>query len=153
MKMKTWKKAKSDEINDEEDYEEDEERNRKKVKLEKLATKDYLGEYSYKKSPEKIGKPHSQIKAARQVLQSNTKSSPLKAFPEETKKKTVAKKMENVEKLDFSDKKMADMEDKITKTVTDKLKDILTQFLEKQQPKQEVTIKEEIEEKDGDKDV
>jgi hypothetical protein len=61
--------------------------------------------------------------------------------------------MENVEKLDFSDKKMADMEDKITKTVTDKLKDILTQFLEKQQPKQEVTIKEEIEEKDGDKDV
>jgi hypothetical protein len=77
----------------------------------------------------------------------------LKAFPEETKKKTVAKKMENVEKLDFSDKKMADMEDKITKTVTDKLKDILTQFLEKQQPKQEVTIKEEIEEKDGEKDV
>jgi hypothetical protein len=65
MKMKTWKKAKSDEINDEEDYEEDEERNRKKVKLEKLATKDYLGEYSFKNSPEKFGKPHSQIKAAR----------------------------------------------------------------------------------------
>jgi hypothetical protein len=48
---------------------------------------------------------------------------------------------------------MADMEDKITKSVIDNLKDILTQFLEKQQPKQEVTIKEEIKEKDGDKDV
>jgi len=116
-------------------------------------TKDYLGEYSFKNSPEKIGKPHSHIKAVRQVIQSNTKSSPLKAVPEETKKETVGKKMENVEKIDFSDKKVTDMEDKITKAVTANLKDLLTQILEKQQPKQEVTIKEEIKEKDGDKDV
>jgi len=153
MKMKTWKKAKSDEINDEEDYEEDEERNRKKVKLEKLATKDYLGEYSFKNSPEKFGKPHSQIKAVRQVIESNTKSGPLKAIPEETKKETMGEKMENVEKIDFSDKTVTDMEDKITKVVNANLKDLLTQILDKQQPKQEVTIKEEIEEKEGDKDV
>jgi hypothetical protein len=38
---------------------------------------------------------------------------------------------------------MTDMEEKITKAVTDNLKDLLTQILEKQQPKQEVTIKEE----------
>jgi hypothetical protein len=143
----------SDAINDEEDHEKDEERNRKKVKLEKLATKDYLGEYSFKNSPKKFGKPHSHIKAVREVIQSNTKSSPLKAVPEETKKETVGGKMENVEKIEFSDKKVTDMEDKITKAVTANLKDLLTQILEKQQPKQEVTIKEEIEEKDGDKDV
>ena len=46
--------------------------------------------------------------------------------------------MENVEKIDFSDKKVTDMEDKITKAVTANLKDLLTQILEKQQPKQEV---------------
>jgi len=143
----------SDANNDKEDYEQDEERNRKTVKLEKLVTKDYLGEYSLKNSPEKIGKPHSHIKAVQEVIQKNTKSSPLKAVPEETKKETVGKKMENVEKIDFSDKKVTDMEDKITKAVTANLKDLLTQILEKQQPKQEVTIKEEIEEKDGDKDV
>jgi len=61
--------------------------------------------------------------------------------------------MENVEKIEISDKKMTDMEEKITKAVTDNLKDLLTQILEKQQPKQEGTIKEEKEEKDGDKDV
>ncbi len=43
----------SDANNDEEGYEQDEDRNRKKVKLEKLATKDYLGEYSFKNSPDK----------------------------------------------------------------------------------------------------
>jgi hypothetical protein len=37
--------------------------------------------------------------------------------------------------------------------VTDNLKDLLTQILEKQQPKQEVTFKEEKEERDSDKDV
>ena len=61
----------SNAINDEEDYEKDKERDRKKVKLEKSAMKDYLGEYSLKNSPEKFGKPHSQIKATRQVLRSN----------------------------------------------------------------------------------
>jgi hypothetical protein len=64
--------------------------------------------------------------------------------------------MENVEKIEISDKKMADMEEKITKAVTDNLKNLLTQILEKQQPEQEVTIKEEKEEKeekDGDKDA
>ena len=45
------------------------------------------------------------------------------------------------------------MEEKITKTVTNNLKDILTQFFEKQQPKQEITNKEDIEEKHDDKDV
>jgi len=139
--------------NDEEDYEQDEDRNRKKVKLEKLVTKDYLGEYSFKNSPDKMGKPHCPSKAVREVIQKNTKSSPLKAVPEETKKETVGKKMDNVEKIEISDKKMTDMEDKITKAVTNNLKDLLTQILEKQQPKQEVTIKEENEEKEGDKDV
>jgi hypothetical protein len=52
----------------------------------------------------------------------------LTAGPEETKKKTGDNKLGNVEKLDFSDKKMADMEDKISKTVTDNLKDLLTRF-------------------------
>jgi hypothetical protein len=61
--------------------------------------------------------------------------------------------MENVEKIEISDKKMTEMEEKITKAVTNNLKDLLTQILEKQQPKQGVIIKEEIEEKDGDKDV
>jgi len=77
----------------------------------------------------------------------------LRACPEETKKKTVENKLGNVKKLDFSDKKMADMEDKITKTVTDNLKDILAQFFEKQQPKQEITNKEDIKEKYDGKDV
>ncbi len=35
-------------------------------------------------------------------------------------KKTVENKLGNVEKLDFSDKKMADMEEKITNTVTER---------------------------------
>jgi hypothetical protein len=69
----------------------------------------------------KFGKPHSQIKAAQQILQNQ--STPLEARPEETKKKTVENKLGNVEKLDFSDKKMADMEEKITKTVMENLKD------------------------------
>jgi hypothetical protein len=61
--------------------------------------------------------------------------------------------MENVEKIEILDKKMTNMEEKITKAVTNNLKDLLTQILEKQQPKQEVTIKEEKEEKDGNKDA
>jgi hypothetical protein len=69
----------------------------------------------------------------------------LKAGPEETKKKTVENKLGNVEKLDFSDEKMADMEEKITNTVTEKVKDLLTQFLQQQQPKQEINNKEDIE--------
>ena len=48
---------------------------------------------------------------------------------------------------------MADMEDKITKTVTDNLKDLLPQFFGKQQPKQEITNKEDIEEKHDGKNV
>ncbi len=48
---------------------------------------------------------------------------------------------------------MTDMEEKITKAVSDNIKDLLVQILEKQQPKQEVTIKEEKQEKDSDKDV
>jgi len=141
----------NDAINDKEEIQEDKERDRKKVKLEKLAWKDYLGEKSLKNSPGKFGKPHSQIKAAQQILQN--KSTPLEAGPEETKKKTVENKLGNVEKLDFSDKKMADMEEKITKTVTESLKDLLTQLLEKQQPKQEITNKEDIEKKHDGKDV
>ena len=47
---------------------------------------------------------------------------------------------------------MTDMEEKITKAVSDNIKDLLVQLLEKQQPKQEVTIKEEKQEKDGKKD-
>jgi len=105
-----------------------------------FATKDYLGEFSFKTSPNKMGKPHS-------------KSSPFKPVPEVTKKETVEKKMENVEKIEILDKKMTNMEEKITKAVTNNLKDLLTQILEKQQPKQEVTIKEEKEEKDGNKDA
>jgi len=138
----------SDANDDKDEYVEDEERDGKKRKLEKntkmhstsFATKDYLGEFSFKTSPNKMGKPHS-------------KSSPFKPVPEVTKKETVGKKMENVEKIEISDKKMTDMAEKIIKAVTDNLKDLLTQILEKQQPKQEVTIKEEKEEKDSDKDV
>jgi len=48
---------------------------------------------------------------------------------------------------------MADMEEKIKKTVTENLKDLLTQFFEKQQPKQEITNKEDIEKKHDGKDV
>jgi len=55
--------------------------------------------------------------------------------------------MKIVEKIEILYKKMTDMEEKITKAVTDNLKDLLTQIIEKQQPKQEVTIKEENEEK------
>jgi hypothetical protein len=61
--------------------------------------------------------------------------------------------LENVEKIEISDKTMTDMEEKITKAVSDNIKDLLVQILEKQQPKQEVTIKEEKQEKDSDKDV
>jgi len=48
-----------------------------------FATKDYLSEFSFKTSPNKMGKPHS-------------KSSPFKPVPEVTKKDTVEKNLENV---------------------------------------------------------
>jgi hypothetical protein len=48
---------------------------------------------------------------------------------------------------------MTDMKEEITKAVSDNIKDLLVQLLEKQQPKQEVTIKEEKQEKYGEKDV
>ncbi len=54
------------------------------------------------------------------------------------KKNTVENKLGNVEKLDFSDKKMADMEEKITNTVTEKVKDLLTKFLQQQQQQPEL---------------
>ncbi len=73
----------SDAINDKED---DEEKGGKKRKLEKhmkmpsasFAAKDYLDEFSFKTSPNKMGKPHS-------------KSSPSKPVAEVTKKKTMEK--------------------------------------------------------------
>jgi len=137
----------SDAINYEDEIEEDKERDKKKAKSEKSALKDYLGEKSFKSSPGKSGKYHSQIKAAQQIL--TRKPTPLKASPEETKKETVENKL----KLDFSDKKMADMEEKITNTVTEKVKDLLTQFLQQQQPKQEINNKEDIENKHDGKDM
>ena len=77
----------SDANDDEEEYEEDEEKDGKKRKLEKntkmpstsFVTKDYLSEFSFKTSPNKMGKPHS-------------KSSPFKPVPEVTKKETVGEK-------------------------------------------------------------
>jgi hypothetical protein len=48
---------------------------------------------------------------------------------------------------------MTDMKEEITKAVSNNIKDLLVQLLIKQQPKQEVTIKEEKQEKDGEKDV
>jgi hypothetical protein len=74
--------------------EEDEEKDGKKRKLGKhmkmpstsFATKDYISEFSFKTSPNKMGKPHS-------------KSSTFKPVPEVTKKNTVEKKLENVEKM------------------------------------------------------
>jgi hypothetical protein len=141
----------SDAINYEDEIEEDKERDKKKAKSENSALKDYLGEKSFKSSPGKSGKYHSQIKAAQQIL--TRKPTPLKASPEETKKKTVEKKLGNVEKLDFSDKKMAEMEEKITNTVTEKVKDLLTQFFQQQQPKQEINNKEDIENKHDGKDM
>lgn len=137
----------SDAINNEDEIEEDKERDKKKAKSEKSALKDYLGEKSFKSSPGKSGKYHSQIKAAQQIL--TRKATPLKASPEETKKETVENKL----KLDSSDKKMADMEEKITNTVTEKVKDLLTQFLQQQQPKQEINNKEDIENKHDGKDM
>ena len=141
----------SDAINNEDEIEEDKERDKKKAKSEKSALKDYLGEKSFKSSPGKSEKYHSQIKAAQQIL--TRKSTPLKASPEETKKETVENKL----KLDFSDKKMADMEEKITNTVTEKVtetvKDLLTQFLQQQQPKQEINNKGDIENKHDGKDM
>ncbi len=117
------------------------------TKSENSAIKDYLGEKSFKSSPGKSGKYHSQIKAAQQILTRGPTS------PEETKKKTVEKKLDNVEKLSFSDKKMAEMEEKITNTVTEKVKDLLTQFFQQQQPKQEINNKEDIENKNDGKDM
>jgi hypothetical protein len=61
--------------------------------------------------------------------------------------------LENLEKKENLDKTMTDMKEEITKVVSDNIKDLLVQLLEKQQPKQEVTIKEEKQEKDGEKDV
>jgi hypothetical protein len=138
----------SNAIDDKEEYEEDEEKDGKKRKLEKntkmpstsFATKDYLSEFSIKTSPNKMGKAHS-------------KSSPFKPVPEVTKKETVEKNLDNVEKIEISDKKMTDMKEEITKAVSNNIKDLLVQLLEKQQPKQEGTIKEEKQEKDGEKDV
>ncbi len=89
----------SDAINNEDEIEEDKERDKKKAKSEKSALKDYLGEKSFKSSPGKSEKYHSQIKAAQQIL--TRKPTPLKASPEETKKETVENKL----KLDSSDKK------------------------------------------------
>jgi hypothetical protein len=137
----------SDAINYEDEIEEDKERDKKKAKSENSALKDYLGEKSFKSSPGKSGKYHSQIKAAQQIL--TRRPTPLKASPEETKKETVDNKLE----LDFSDKKMADMEEKITNTVTEKVKDLLTQFFQQQQPKQEINNKEDIENKHDGKDM
>ncbi|MFO0446683.1 MAG: hypothetical protein ACK524_15705 [Planctomyces sp.] len=137
----------SDAINYEDEIEEDKERDKKKAKSENSALKDYLGEKSFKSSPGKSGKYHSQIKAAQQILTRGPTS------PEETKKKTVEKKLDNVEKLSFSDKKMAEMEEKITNTVTEKVKDLLTQFFQQQQPKQEINNKEDIENKNDGKDM
>lgn len=137
----------SDAINCEDEIEEDKERDKKKAKSENSALKDYLGEKSFKSSPGKSGKYHSQIKAAQQIL--TRKPTPLKASPEETKKETVENKL----KLDSSDKKMADMEEKITNTVTEKVKDLLTQFLQQQQPKQEINNKGDIENKHDGKDM
>ena len=49
------------------------------------------------------------------------------------------------------------MEEKITNTVTEKVtetvKDLLTQFLQQQQPKQEINNKEDIEKKHDGKDM
>jgi hypothetical protein len=137
----------SDAINYEDEIEEDKERDKKKAKSENSALKDYLGEKSFKSSPGKSGKYHSQIKAAQQIL--TRRPTPLKASPEETKKETVENKLE----LDFSDKKMAEMEEKITNTVTEKVKDLLTQFFQQQQPKQEINNKEDIENKHDGKDM
>jgi hypothetical protein len=137
----------SDAINCEDEIEEDKERDKKKAKSENSALKDYLGEKSFKSSPGKSGKYHSQIKAAQQIL--TRRPTPLKASPEETKKETVENKLE----LDFSDKKMAEMEEKITNTVTEKVKDLLTQFFQQQQPKQEINNKEDIENKHDGKDM
>jgi hypothetical protein len=137
----------SDAINYEDEIEEDKERDKKKAKSENSALKDYLGEKSFKSSPGKSGKYHSQIKAAQQIL--TRRPTPLKASPEETKKETVENKLE----LGFSDKKMADMEEKITNTVTEKVKDLLTQFFQQQQPKQEINNKEDIENKNDGKDM
>jgi hypothetical protein len=77
----------SDAIDDKEEDEKDEEEGRKKRKLEKhmktpstsFAAKYYLGEFSFKASPNKMGKP-------------NSKSSPFKPVAEVTKKKTMGKK-------------------------------------------------------------
>jgi len=135
-------------INDEEEDEENEEQDGKKRKLENhmkmpstsFAAKDYLGEFNFKTSPKKMGKPHS-------------KSSPSKPVTEVNKKKTMKKKLENLEKKENLDKTMTDMKEEIKKAVSDNIKDLLSQLLEKQHSKQEATIKEEKQEKDGENEM
>jgi hypothetical protein len=57
-----------------------------------FVTKDHLGEYNFKTSPNKMGKPHSPFKVIPEVTKKNSKSSPFKPVLEETKKETVEKK-------------------------------------------------------------
>jgi hypothetical protein len=90
---------------------------------------DYLGEYSLKASPIKMSKTHF-------------KSSPSKPVPEVPKEKTQEENLGNLEKKENLDKKLTDMEERITDKLSDKLSVLLVQILNKQQPKQEVTIKE-----------
>jgi hypothetical protein len=90
---------------------------------------DYLGEYSLKASPIKTSKTHF-------------KSSPSKPVPEVPKEKTQEEKLGNLEKKKNLDKKLTVMEERITDKLSDKLSVLLVQILNKQQPKQEVTIKE-----------
>ena len=59
-----------------------------------FATKDYLGEFSFKTSPNKMGKPHSKsspFKPVPEVTKKETESSPFKPVSEVTKKETVDK--------------------------------------------------------------
>ena len=60
-----------------------------------FATKDYLSEFSFKTSPNKMGKPHSKsspFKPVPEVSMKETESTPFKRVPEVTKKETVEEK-------------------------------------------------------------
>ncbi len=109
----------------------------KKMPSTSFEAKDYLGEYSFKTSPNRMSKTYLKL-------------SPSKPVAEVPKQKNMEENLDNLEKKENLAKTMTEMEEKITQAVSDKLKDLLVQILDKQQPKQEVTIKEEKKDKDGE---
>jgi len=88
--------------------------------------KDYLGEYSFKSSPLKMGNAH-------------LKTVPFNLVTEVTKEKTQEESLGFGEKKENVDKKLSEMEERMT----DRFQGMLKQILENLQTKQVVKIQEE----------